>query len=364
MSRAPERMLAARVEEHGGTESIRQCEVPVPVPGPGEVLVEVRAAGLNHLDIWVRRGVPGHAFPLPLTLGSDGAGVVAALGPGVRRAAPGDEVILAPGISCGVCEPCISGNDPLCRDYGILGETRDGTCAEYVAVPEANLLPRPAGVPWPEAGCFALAALTSWTMLVDRAALRAADTLLVIAGASGVGSFAVQIGRALGCRVIATAGGAEKCARVAGLGADEVIDHRAESISKRVAALTGGRGVDVVFEHVGEATWEESLRSLARGGRLVTCGATTGGEAKIHLRRLFFKNLSVIGNTMGPRGHLHRLVKLLERGVLRPILAGTRPLAELADAHRSLEERRVVGKIAVLPRPLPAGRDRDERSVR
>jgi len=344
-------MLAARVEEHGAAESLRLADVPVPEPGPGEVLVEVRAAGLNHLDLWVRRGVPGHAFPLPLTLGSDASGVVAALGTGVKRATVGDEVIIAPGFSCGVCDACLAGDDPLCRDYGILGETRDGTCAEYVAVPEANLIPRPSTVDWPTAGCFALAALTSWTMLVDRAALRPADTLLVIAGGSGVGSLAVQIGRLLGCRVIATAGGPEKCARLPGLGADATIDHSREPISARVLELTAGRGADVVFEHVGEATWAESLRSLARGGRLVTCGATSGAKAEVHLRRLFFKNLSIIGNTMGPRGHLHRLVRLLERGVLRPVIAGVRPLRELIEAHRTLEERRVIGKLVVLPRP-------------
>jgi NADPH:quinone reductase-like Zn-dependent oxidoreductase len=348
-------MLAARVEEHGAAETLRIAEVPIPVPGTGEVRVEVRAAGLNHLDLWVRRGVPGHVFPLPLVLGSDASGVVAELGPGVKRAAVGDAVIIAPGLSCGVCDTCVSGNDPLCRDYGILGETRNGTCAEYVVVPEANLIPKPSAVDWADAGCFALAALTSWTMLVDRAGLRPAETLLVLAGGSGVGSLAVQIGRLLGCRVIATAGGPEKCARLPALGADATIDHRRERISERVAELTERRGVDVVFEHVGEATWEESLRCLARGGRLVTCGATTGAKAEIHLRRLFFKNLSIIGSTMGPRGHLHRLVQLLARGVLRPVVAGVRPLAELADAHRSLEERTVVGKLVVLPRAAATG---------
>lgn len=350
----PQTMRAARISEHGGLDAIRVETVPVPRPGPGEVLVEVRAAGLNHLDLWVRRGVPGHAFPLPMIPGCDGAGVVAALGEGIRRAKVGDEVIIAPGLSCGVCERCLEGDDPLCSEYGILGETRDGTCAEYVVVPEANLLPRPANVSWEEAGCFALVALTSWTMLLDRARLRPAETLLVLAGGSGVGSLGVQIGRFLGCTVIATAGGAEKCARLPALGADETIDHSSESVSMRVKELTGGRGVDVVLEHVGEATWEDSLKSLARGGRLVTCGATTGAEASVHLRRLFFKRLSILGSTMGPRAHLHTLVRLLERGVLAPVLAETYPLERLGEAHGRLEERAVFGKIAVLPRSDPA----------
>jgi len=348
----PPRMQAVRIEAHGGLDQLALREVPTPEPGPGEVLVEVRAAGLNHLDTWVRRGVPGHEFPLPLIPGCDGAGVVRAVGAGVRRARPGDEVILAPGVGCGVCAACIGGNDPFCDDYGILGETRDGTCAQFIAVPEANLLPRPPGVPWEVAGTYALVALTSWTMLIDRARLRPGETLLVLAGGSGVGSLAIQIGRSLGARVIATAGGAEKLQRLPELGADETIDHNEEPIAERVLALTGGRGADVVFEHVGEATWEQSLRSLAWGGRLVTCGATTGATASIHLRRLFFKSQQIIGSTMGPRANLHPLIALLEAGTLRPILTDTLPLDRLGEAHRLLEERGVFGKIAVLPPPL------------
>lgn len=347
-------MRAARISAHGGVEVLRVEQLPRPTPGYGEVLVEIRAAGLNHLDLWVRRGVPGHAFPLPITPGCDGAGVIVALGDGVKHAQVGDEVILAPGLSCGVCESCLGGNDPLCPDYGILGETRDGTCAEFVVVPEANLLPRPTEVDWTEAGCFALVALTSWTMLVDKARIRPGESLLVIAGGSGVGSLAVQIGRFLGCRVIATAGGPEKCARLLELGASEAIDHQqVASIATRVSELTDRKGVDVVFEHVGEATWDESLKSLARGGRLVTCGATTGAHASVHLRRLFFKNLSILGCTMGPRRNLHTLVRLLERGILRPVLAEIHPLEALDKAHQRLEDRAIFGKIAVLPRPLP-----------
>ncbi len=345
-------MDAIRVEEHGDLTRLSLSQIPRPTPGPGEVLVEVRAAGLNHLDLWVRRGVPGHRFPLPLVVGCDGAGVVTALGPKIERAKLGDEVIVAPGISCGVCAACSQGNDPLCSKYGILGETRDGLCAEYAVVPEANLIPKPPSVDWAEAGSFALAALTAWTMITDRAQLQPGESILVIAAGSGVGSIAVQIGRFLGCHVIATAGGEKKCAQLPALGADAVIDHRRESISQRVREITDRRGVDVVFEHVGEETWQESLASLAWGGRLVTCGATTGASASIHLRRLFFKNQSILGSTMGPRAHLHRLVKLLERRLIQPMVTHTLPLKEISRAHQLLEAREVFGKVALLPRSL------------
>ena len=349
MSTVPTTMRAIRIEAHGGLDALRATEVPRPNPGPGEVLVEVRAAGLNHLDLWVRKGVPGHQFPLPLIPGCDGAGIVKALGEGTQRAEIGDEVILAPGLSCGVCERCLSGRDPFCSKYGILGETRDGTCAEFVCVPEANLIPKPKRTPWDEAGCFALVALTAWTMLTDRARLGPGETVLILAGGSGVGSLGIQIAKFLGARVVATAGGAEKCARVAALGADEVIDHSEASISEAVKRWTSGRGVDVVFEHVGAATWDESLKSLAWGGRLVTCGATTGAEARVHLRRLFFKNQSILGSTMGPRSHLFPLVDLFEQRILTPVLSETLSLTELPEAHRRLEAREVFGKLVVTP---------------
>ena len=343
----PPTMRAVRIEEHGGLDQLAVTEVDTPHPGPGEVLVEIRTAGLNHLDTWVRRGVPGHTFPLPLIPGCDGAGIVRALGPATKRAELGAEVILAPGLSCGACAACARGDDMLCSRYGILGETRDGTCAEYVVVPEANLLPKPAAIEWERAGCFALVALTAWTMVVDRARLRSGETLLVLAGGSGVGSTAIQIGKHLGCRVIATAGGDEKCQRLPEIGADAAIDHSAGPFSDRVLELTDGRGVDVVVEHVGESTWEQSLRCLAWGGRLVTCGATTGARAEIHLRRLFFKNQAILGSTMGPRGNLHTLLPLLERDRVSPILAATYPLDQLAEAHRRIEARELFGKVAI-----------------
>jgi NADPH:quinone reductase-like Zn-dependent oxidoreductase len=342
-------MQVALVREHGGVERIEFDERPIPDPGPGEVRVRIRAAGLNHLDTWVRRGVPGHSFPLPLVLGSDGAGIVDAVGPGVRSSAVGEDCVLLPGTSCGACAACLSGEDQLCRDYAILGEGRDGTCAGYLCVPAANVRRKPANLSFAEAASVPLVFQTAWSMLVRRAGLRAGETVLVHAGGSGVGSAAVQIARLFGARVIATAGSPAKCAQALELGADHALDYTAIDWVREVRDLTGRRGCELVFEHVGAATFAGSMKSLARGGRLVTCGATTGGQVGISLHQVFFKNLSILGNTMGSKGDLCRVLDLFELGRLRPVLAQVRPLAELREAHRELEERAVFGKIVVEP---------------
>lgn len=349
-------MKAAWIEQHGDFSALQYTDRPRPEPGPGEVLVEVQASGLNHLDLWVRRGVPGHQFPLPLIPGCDGAGVIREVGAGVALDV-GSEVILAPGVSSGTSEACALGFDHLSRDYGILGETRDGTCAEYCVVPARNAIPKPAGIPFEVAGCFALVALTSWTMLMERARVQPGESVLVIAGTSGVGSLAIQIAKLAGCHVIATAGSDEKCAKTLELGADHAIHHGNESIASRVKEFTSRRGVDVVFEHVGEATWEASLRSLAWGGRLVTCGATTGAAVQLDLRALFFKNITLLGSTMGSLGAVHKLVRLLGEGKLKAPVDRVLPLSEVRQAHQVLEERQALGKVVLVPdtRNQPTG---------
>ncbi len=341
-------MKAARIRAHGGLDAIEWCEIPRPSPSAGEVLVELRTSGINSLDTWVRRGVPGHNFPLPLTLGADGAGVVRKVGDGVSEVKVGDEVILSPGVSCGHCSSCLSGLDHYCRHYHILGEGRDGTCAEYVVVPAVNTVARPPELSWEESGALALVALTAWGMLVDRAKIQPGEEVLVIAGGSGVGSMGIQIAKLYGCRVMATAGGEDKCARLGDLGADEVIDHSREDIAARVRELTHKRGVDVVFEHVGEATWSASLQSLARGGRLVTCGATTGAMVECNLRMIFFKKLSILGSTMGPKGMLAKLVRFAALKRLRTVVGRRLPASEVQEAHRLLEERQVFGKVVLI----------------
>jgi len=342
-------MTAAVVREHGGVDRILFEVRPVPPVGPGQVRVRVLAAGVNHLDTWVRRGVPGHVFPLPLVLGSDGAGVVDAVGDGVTSSRPGDEVVLFPGTSCGACAACLCGEDQLCREYRILGEARDGACADFVVVPAANVAPKPASLSFVEAASFALVFQTAWSMLVRKAALRAGETVLVHAAGSGVGSAAVQIARLFGARVVATAGSAAKCAQARALGADEVIDYTTTDFADAVRKLTNKRGVDVVVEHVGAATFDRSLRSLARGGRLVTCGATTGGKVEISLHQIFFKNLSILGSTMGSKGDLWTILRLFASGRLRPVVAEVMPLSALRVAHGRLEERSVFGKLVVEP---------------
>ena len=337
------------VRQHGGYDQLLLEERPLPAPAPGQVRVRVAAIGLNHLDTWVRRGVPGHKFPLPLITGSDGAGVIDAIGAGVTGISEGDEVVILPGVSCGVCEACQSGVDQLCRHYHILGESCDGTAAEAVCVPAANVARKPKNLTMPEAACIGLVFQTAWNMLVRRAELRAGETVLVHAGLSGVGSAAVQIANLLGARVIATAGGARKCELVRQLGAWQVIDYQVRDWVAEVRSSTGKAGVDVVFEHVGQATFEGSLKSLARGGRVVTCGATTGGNVAISLHAVFFKSLSILGSTMGSKGDLRQILRLFEQGRLRPLLDRALPLAEAGEAHRALEERTAFGKLVLTP---------------
>jgi NADPH:quinone reductase-like Zn-dependent oxidoreductase len=335
------------VREHGGFDRLRLEERPVPSPGPGQVRVRVQAIGVNHLDTWVRRGVPGHTFPLPLIPSSDASGVIDVLGPGAVGVKEGDAVVVLPGVSCGACEACLSGVDQLCRNYHILGESCDGTSAEFACVPVANVAPRPKGMAANEAASIGLVFLTAWNMLVRRAELRAGETVLVHAGLSGVGSAAVQIANMLGAQVIATAGGPAKCAKVQALGAHHVIDYKTKDFAAEVRALTGKAGVQVVFEHIGAATFEGSMKCLARGGRLVTCGATTGGNVQVSLHAVFFKTLSILGSTMGSKGDLRGILRLFEQGRLRPVFERALPMAQVGEAHRLLEAREAMGKIVL-----------------
>ena len=340
-------MKAIIVREHGGPEKLERAEIPDPELRPGEAVVRVRAVALNHLDIWVRRGVPGHKFPLPLIPGSEVAGVIDQIAPNERWKV-GDEVLVAPGYSCGICVACLSGNDPLCHnDHGIFGESRNGGAAELIAVPIRNLLRKPPALSFAEAAALPLDLLTAWHMLIARAQLRLGETVLVHAGGSGIGSAAIQIARLFGATVYATAGSAEKAARAKELGAHETIPYRDVDFLAEVRRLTGKRGVDVVFEHVGADTFDRSVRALARGGRLVTCGATTGAEVTINLRLVFFKLLSILGSTMGSLAELHEIMKHVEAGRLKPVVDRVLPLEEIAEGQRVLEEREAFGTVVL-----------------
>jgi NADPH:quinone reductase-like Zn-dependent oxidoreductase len=346
-------MKAIIFEKHGGPEVLRYTEVAEPQPGPGEVAVRVSACALNHLDLWVRGGLPGVPIPLPHIPGSDVAGVVAKIGQGVTTVQPGQRVLLAPGVSCGKCPQCLAGSDNRCPQFTNLGYLIDGGCAELVRCPEVNCFPYPENLSFEQAAAVPLVFQTAWHMLVTRAQLQAGEEVLVLGAGSGVGSAAVQIAKLFGCRVIATGGSDAKLARAKELGADESILHRKEGarthgIKDQVRRLTGKRGVDVVFEHVGTATWEDSVSSLARGGRLVTCGATTGYDARIDLRFLFSRQLSILGSYMGTKSEFARVVTLVTAGRLKPVLDRTFPLQDGAAAHRYLEAGDQFGKVVLL----------------
>lgn len=341
-------MRAWTIRHHGDADALELEERAAPNPGPGEVVVDVRAVGINFLDIWVRRGIPGAHFPLPLIPGSDISGVISAVGRGVDDIAEGAEVIVAPARSCGRCPACHQGRDHQCREYRILGEHCDGGYTEQIAVPRTNILPKPANIDFAEAAALGIPFLTAWHMLVARAELRPGETVLVQAAGSGVGSAAVQIAKLWGARVIATAGSDAKLSRARALGADLTVSYATEDVASRVRELTDGRGVDVVFEHVGAATWEGSLRSLAWHGRLVTCGATSGAAAQINLRHLFFKQLSILGSTMGSKGELWEILSLVQAGRLRPVVDRALPLAEARRAHTLIEQRELFGKVVLL----------------
>jgi NADPH:quinone reductase-like Zn-dependent oxidoreductase len=342
-------MRAVVIRSHGGPEALEFEDRPVPDPGPGEVSVRVAAVGLNHLDVWVRRGVPGHAFPLPIVPGCDVAGTVEAVGSGVSGWKAGDAVVVGPGVSCGVCPDCRAGRDNLCRHYGILGETRDGGCAEQLVVPAVNLFPKPANLDFPSAAAVPLVFLTAWHMLVGRAQVRPGEQVLVHAAGSGVSSAAIQIARLFGARVMATAGSDAKCSRARELGAELAVNYRQTDFTQEVRRWTGKRGVDVAVDHVGADTFDRTIRCLARGGRYVTCGATSGHEMKTDFRLVFFKNLSILGSTMGGSHELAELLPHVEAGRLRPVVDTVLPLDRVADGHRRLEAREGFGKVVLVP---------------
>ena len=328
---------------------LRYEDVPEPAIRPDEVLLRVRACALNHLDLFVRAGLPGVKFHLPHILGSDIAGEVTAVGELCRRIKPGQRVLVSPGVSCRQCEQCLSGRDNLCPAYTLFGTGIDGGNREYMAVPEYAAIPFPDAMTFEQAAAVPLVFLTAWHMLFGRANLQAGEDVLVLAASSGVGSAAIQIAKLFHCRVIATAGGEAKLAKARELGADHVIDHYSQDIGAEVRKLTSRRGVDVVVEHVGEATWQKSMQSLAPGGRLVTCGATTGYDVKLDLRFLFSKQQSVLGSYMGTLGELHRVLKFVFRGELKPVIDRVFSLADLAAAHRHLENKEQFGKVIVVP---------------
>jgi len=327
-------MKAVRIDQHGGPEVLRIVEVAPPPLIADQVAVHVTHVGLNHLDIWVRRGVDSHAFPLPLVPGSDVVGI---------REDTGETVALHPGFGCEACATCASGRHDLCRHYAIRGETVDGGMCERLVVPRSHLLPCPIA---PEQAAGApLSLLTAWHMLVGRAKIQPGDKVLIQAGASGVGVYATQIAKLRGAEVAVTASTEAKRSRCIDLGADHAWAY--EEAGQEARVWSKKRGVDVVLDHVGADTWATSVRALARGGSLVTCGATTGHEAQIDLRVLFFKQLNLLGSTMGSMIEMRDAWDAVCEGSIHPVVDRVLPMSRLAEAHALLEERALIGKVVV-----------------
>lgn len=342
-------MKAAIFRQHGGPEVIEVADVPTPEPGPGQVLVKVHAAALNHLDLWARRGLPGLEFEFPHIGGSDMAGTVEELGDGAEGPDVGARVLVNPSLWCGHCEWCRKGEESLCESYRIIGEHLHGGFAEFAAVPARNVLPIPDDLAFEDAAAVPLVYQTAWRGMISRGRLRPGETVLVTGGSGGVSTAAIQIAKLAGAYVFAVTAGAEKASRLQELGADVVIDRDRSDFSKEVWHATGRRGVDIAFDSVGETVWPDILRAMARNGRLVSYGATTGSKGNVEIRLAFWKQLQIIGTTMSSRSEFEEVMSLVFEKELEPVIDIVWPLEKVRDAHRRLEAGEQFGKIVLTP---------------
>ena len=342
-------MKAVIFRRHGGPDVLEFADVPDPSLAPGHLLVRINACALNHLDLWIRQGIPAYRIQLPHISGADVAGIVERVASDVTTVQVGDPVILAPGLRCRQCAWCLAGEDHQCVSYGIRGAANDGGYAELTLARADEAIPFPSDVSMEEAAALPLVFLTAWHMLVTRARLQAGETVLIHAAGSGIGHAAVQIARHLQATVYATVGSEAKAAKAKAFGAEEVINYRQGAFEERVKTLTNGRGVNVVFEHIGPETWEGSLKSLARGGRLVTCGATSGPTTPLDLRYVFSRQLSILGSMMGTHSELLEVIRLFGAHRLTPCVDTVFPLAEARRAQERLLNREVFGKLILAP---------------
>ncbi len=340
-------MKAIRIHEHGGTDRVIVDEMAAPSPGARQVLVRIKATSINHLDIWVRYGLPNLNPPLPMILGSDGAGIVAEIGSEIADLKVGDRVLVSPGKSCGVCRDCMSGHDNLCRSYQILGEHCDGTDAEYVSINRQDVIKLPESVAFLDAAASSLVFVTAYQMLVEKANVQPFEDVLVLGASSGVGTAAIQIAKLFKARVIAVAGSEVKLEKARQLGADETINYNSERIFEAVRRLTQKKGVEIVFENTGAATWKESIFSAARGGRIVTCGATTGPESITDLRYVFSRQLTIYGSTMGSKSLLFTMLDLMKRNEFKSVIHEALPFTEVRKGHEIIEKRQQFGKVVL-----------------
>ncbi len=339
-------MKAIRFHEYGDVDVLRYEDAPTPTIGPTEVLINLKAAALNHLDLWVRSGARERNIPLPHIGGSDGAGIIAEVGNTVTNVKVGDRVVISPGLGCGSCAMCLDGKDNLCSSYHVLGTKEDGTYAEYVKVPANNVVLLPSSIGFEEAAAASLVFLTAWHMLVTLAKVRLGETVLVHGAGSGVGSAAIQIAKLFGAHVITTAGTNEKLAKAKQLGADELINYKEKDFVEEVRRITEKRGVDIVFEHIGGEVFEKSILIIRKGGRLVTCGATGEFVGKLDLRYLYSRHITLLGSFMGTKTELMEVMKFLGTK-LHPVIDSVYPLAEAKEAQRRMEDRKNFGKIVL-----------------
>lgn len=340
-------MKACFIREFGGLEKVHHGELPNPIPARGEAIVRVRAAALNHLDLWVLKGRPGVHVENGHVLGSDAAGAVVALGEGTHGIAIGEEVVIDPGLACGTCLRCREGETSVCVKFGLLGVQRNGCFAELVSVPADNLVPKPQHLSWEEAAALTLAHLTAWRMLFSRARLRPGETVLVHGIGGGVALAGLQLSRMAGAEVIVTSSSTHKLAQAKALGAIAGIDYKHEDVAKRARDITGGRGVDVCFDTVGAATLAASFGAVRRGGRIVTCGVTGGSKAEIELRDLYWNQVDLLGSTLGSRAELRALVQAVSATSLRPVVHSIRPLEQAREALALMEKGEQVGKLVL-----------------
>ena len=342
-------MKAVLFHEHGGPEVLKYEDAPDPKPGRGDVLIDVKATSINHIDIFLRRGMPGVRVPLPKIAGCDAAGIIKEVGPDVSGLKPGDRVTINPGISCGHCEFCASGFGSQCTTYAMVGEHIDGAYAQLLRVPAHIVLPIPDSLSFEEAAAAPLVFLTAWSMMVGKGDIRPGEDVLILGAGAGVGTAAIQIAKLVGCRVIATASTDEKLARAKQLGADILINYRKDEFDKRVRDITNKRGVDVVIDYIGSDTWVQSLRSARKGARVLTCGSTTGFAPQTDLRHVFYRQVRVIGSTMGSHKEFMDVMKCIFRGQLKPIIDRVLPLSEAHQGHELIEKREIFGKIVLTP---------------
>jgi len=342
-------MKAVRFHKNGPPDVLQYEDINEPECGPDDVILDVKASSVNHLDIWIRKGLPGMKMRLPRIPGCDAAGIIKFAGENVKNLPVGCRVLINPSISCGYCEFCSDGNASMCLTYSIFGEHQDGTYSQLVSAPAKNIIQIPDNMNFETAAAAPLVYLTAWRMIITRAKLKPSEDILILSAGAGVGTACLQIAKIAGARVIATSSSEEKCRKLSDIGADIVINHSREDFVKIIRDVTKKRGVDVVIDYIGKETWQKSIQSLRRGGRLVTCGATSGYDPLEDIRHIFYRQVDILGSTMGSNKELYDVLKIIFNGKIKPVVDRVLPLSDAKIAHELIEKRQVFGKLVLTP---------------